>query len=64
MGSAFDIIWLHTKFNTICCDTTDLMITVGHWTFSGQIASMSCHSLDYPDAFSVQSMQYILNSAV
>ena len=36
----------------------DLMITVGHRTFSEQIASMSCHSLDYPDTFSVQSTQY------
>ena len=40
------------------CTSSDLMITVGHRTFSGEIASMSCHSPDYPDTFSVQSMQH------
>jgi hypothetical protein len=37
---------------------TDLMITVGHRTFSGQMGCMSCHSLVYPDTFSVQSLQH------
>ena len=29
--------------------TSDLMITVGYWTFSGQIGQMTCHSLACPD---------------
>ena len=36
---------------------SDLMITIGHRTFSGQIGQMSYHSLACPDTFSVQPLQ-------